>query len=147
MEQEEFEKKESNTNIKPESYKDLLKANRKNKKIQGFDFDLDMFENLIDCFTPKDMVPIVLNCSHADLDRFCMMAYNMNYNETYKVLIGVADIWARRAVRNLAYCGNNTALKIFSEHFMGLKDEEQSKNAAPNITIVNDLGVPTRNKK
>ena len=125
------------SDVEPESYLDLLRPNRKNRKIEGFDFDTNMFENLCSVWTPKNNFTLLLHCSASQLDRFCMEAYNMNFSDTYNTLVGIADIWARRAISNLAQKGNNTALACLTKHFMKLEED-----AAPqsNITIVNDLG-------
>lgn len=119
-------------------YDDLLDPNRKNAKIDGFDFDVDTFENLISAFTPKDMVPVILGVPRVKLEEFCDKAYGLTYSEAYTRLIGVADFWMRKAIGNLAASGNGSALNIAAKHFMGLKDEEDKK--AVTITFVNDLG-------
>lgn len=125
------------SDAEPESYLELLRPNRKNRRIEGFDFDLDTFENLVSVWTPKKNFTRLLHCSASDLDVFCMKAYNMKFSDAYDTLADVADVWARRAINNLAQRGNNTALACVIKHFMKLEE-----NAAPqsNITIVNDLG-------
>lgn len=119
------------------SFNDLLKANRPNKKIPGFDFDVDTFENLLDNFVPYDMVAKILRVSISDLDKFCHIVYNMKYSEAYNVLTGIADMFLRRSVKNLAHSGNGTALNIAKEHFMKLDSEKNDK--PQKIVIVNDL--------
>ena len=119
------------------AYRDLVKMYRENVQVKGFDFDVDMFENLIDNFVPEENIPVILRCTKADLDRFCNVVYHMNYAETYKVLSGVTDMFMRKAIKGLAQEGNQTALKLASEHFMKLKEEEDNNNI--NITVVNDL--------
>lgn len=118
-------------------YNDLLDPNRKNTKIYGFDFDVDTFENLIDCFTPKENIPVILGVQRSKLDVFCNRAYGMNYDEVYVRLSGITDSWSRKVIKNLSASGNSTALNIMSKHFMGLSDD--NKNQGVNITIVNDL--------
>lgn len=125
------------SDVEPESYLDLLRPNRKNRKIDGFDFDLDTFENLCSVWTPKNNFTLLLHCKASELDKFCMKAYNMNFSDAYNVLTGIADLWARRAINNLAQRGNNTALACVIKHFMKL---EENAAPQPNITIVNDLG-------
>nr|DAI38410.1 MAG TPA: hypothetical protein [Caudoviricetes sp.] len=125
------------SDVEPESYLDLLRPNRKNRKIDGFDFDLDTFENLVSVWTPKKNFTRLLHCSASDLDVFCMKAYNMKFTDAYDTLSDVADVWARRAINNLAQRGNNTALACVIKHFMKL---EENSAPQPNITIVNDLG-------
>ena len=119
------------------NYADLVKRNRPNAKVPGFNFDVDTFENLIDSFVPQDRIPIILSCGLTDLDKFCNKVYGMTFKETYTMLSGISDMWMRRAIVNLSHSGNSTALNIASKHFMGLSDE--AKDANINITFVNDL--------
>ena len=122
---------------KVESYADLLKNNRSNMKVDGFDFDVNTFENLIDYFVPKDNIHVILQCTDADLDRFCAEVYHLNFAQTYRVLSGITDAYMRGAIKNLAISGNATALGIAKEHFMNLHDEQQK--SAISVKIVNDL--------
>lgn len=119
------------------SYRELLRSARENYKVKGFWFDVNTFENLIDCYTPKDTIPIILRCKHADLDRFCQVVYGMKFNETYTVLIGITDMFMRKAIKGHSNNGNPTAMKIAAEHFMDLREQEQKDGI--NITIFNDL--------
>lgn len=109
---------------------------RENKHPDGFSFDMDTFENLIDFFTPKENIPTLLRCSIKTLDEFCKICYGMNFSDTYNYLSGIADMLMRGTFKKLAAMGNTTAVKIVSEHFMNLKE---NKTADVNITIVNDL--------
>lgn len=118
------------------NYAAFTKASRENFQPKGFHFDVDMFENLIDCWTSFDDIPVILQTTKADLDRFCKVVYNMNYRETYNILSGITDAFMRKTFKNLASSGNNTAMSIVSKHFMKLDD---SQNNNVNITIVNDL--------
>ena len=128
-----------------QSFSAIMRRNaRRNFKLKGFDFDVDTFENLIDAFVEKETVPVILGCCHADLDRFCRAVYGVDYNTAYPRLLGIADMWMRKAVTNLATSGNATALGIASKHFMKL-DEDKEKNAI-NITINNDYGVDEEDK-
>ncbi len=122
---------------KVESYAELLKRNRPNIKVDGFDFDVNTFENLIDYFVPKENIHVILRCTDADLDRFCKEVYRMNFAQTYQVLSGITDAYMRGAMKNLAISGNATALGIVKEHFMNLKDDAQK--SAISVKIVNDL--------
>lgn len=122
---------------KVESYAELLKRNRPNIKVDGFDFDVNTFENLIDYFVPKENIHVILRCTDADLDRFCAEVYKMDFAQTYRVLSGITDAYMRGAIKNLAVSGNATALGIAKEHFMHLRDEEQK--SAISVKIVNDL--------
>ena len=128
-----------------QSFSAIMKRNaRRNFKLKGFDFDVDTFENLIDAFVEKETVPVLLGCCHADLDRFCRAVYGVDYNTAYPRLLGIADMWMRKAVTNLATSGNATALGIASKHFMKLSDEAD-KNAI-NITINNDYKIDEEDK-
>lgn len=128
-----------------QSFSAIMKRNaRRNFKLRGFDFDVDTFENLVDAFVEKETIPVILGCCHADLDRFCRAVYGVDYNTAYPRLLGIADMWMRKAVTNLATSGNATALGIASKHFMKLSDEAE-KNAI-NITINNDYGVDEEDK-
>ena len=119
------------------SYRDLLKSTRQNVKVKGYWFDVNVFENLIDCYTPKPDVPLILRCTEADLDRFCKVVYGMKFDETYKILTGITDMFMRKSFKGLSQTGNPTAIKVVAEHFMDLK-EQQEKDGI-NITIYNDL--------
>lgn len=118
-------------------YTDLLDPKRKNVQVPGFSFDVDIFENLIAAFVPIDNIPIILNVPIRDLDDFCMKVYGMHFNEAYKRLSGIADYYSRNVFRNLAHAGNQSAIKITAEHFMGLTSD--NKNQGINITIMQDL--------
>jgi hypothetical protein len=119
------------------TYDELLKPGRKNVVVPGFDFDVDQFENVIDCFVPYESVPVILRTNVGYLDQFCQIVYGMPFKETYALLNGISDMFMRKAITNLSKCGNSTALNIASKHFMNLDDE--AKKDAINITIVNDL--------
>lgn len=118
------------------SYVEFVKANRENIKPDGFSFDVNAFENLIDCWTPFETIPVLLQTTHADLDRFCKIVYALDYRTAYNVLSGITDAFMRKTFKQLAAVGNNTAMNIVSEHFMGLKSDNKV-NAS--VTIVNDL--------
>lgn len=123
-----------------QSFSAIMKRNaRRNFKLRGFDFDVDTFENLVDSFVEKETIPVILGCRHADLDRFCRAVYGVDYNTAYPRLLGIADMWMRKAVTNLATSGNATALNIASKHFMKLDDDREK--SAINITINNDYKI------
>lgn len=124
--------------MKPvESYKDFMNpTKRENKKPDGFNFDMDTFENLIDFFTPMENIPVILRCSWTELDDFCKICYRMNFKDTYNYLSGISDALMRGTFKKLAGMGNTSAIKIVSEHFMNLKE---NKSSNVNITFVNDL--------
>lgn len=128
-----------------QSFSAIMKRNaRRNFKLRGFDFDVDTFENLIDSFVEKETIPVILGCRHADLDRFCRAVYGVDYNTAYPRLLGIADMWMRKAVTNLATSGNATALNIASKHFMKLDDDREK--SAINITINNDYKIDEEDK-
>lgn len=128
-----------------QSFSAIMKRNaRRNFKLRGFDFDVDTFENLVDSFVEKETIPVILGCRHADLDRFCLAVYGVNYNTAYPRLLGIADMWMRKAVTNLATSGNATALNIASKHFMKLDDDREK--SAINITINNDYAIDEEDK-
>ena len=128
-----------------QSFSAIMKRNaRRNFKLKGFDFDVDTFENLVDSFVEKETIPVILGCRHADLDRFCRAVYGVDYNTAYPRLLGIADMWMRKAVTNLATSGNATALNIASKHFMKLDDDREK--SAINITINNDYKIDEEDK-
>lgn len=118
-------------------YTDLLDPKRKDVVVPGFSFTPDVFENMIAAFVPRDNIPVALGVDYANIDHFCKQVYGMNYADTYTRLSGIADYWSRNVFKNLAYAGNQSAIKIMAEHFMGLSND--NKNKGVNITIVNDL--------
>ena len=119
-----------------QDYEKFLKADRQNFKPEGFTFDVNQFENLIDMWTPFDKIPIILKVNCDVLDKFCITVYNMNYKETYARLSGISEAIMRKAFSNLAKGGNATALSIMAKNIMKL-DNDQTQNI--NLTIVNDL--------
>lgn len=118
------------------NYQEFMKGNRENWKPEGFDFDVDQFENLIDWWTPFDTIPIILNCDMKTLDDFCYKVYNMSYKKTYGYLLSLTNAFMSRTFKCLASTGNNTAMSIVTKNLMKL-DEDKSQNV--NITFLNDL--------
>lgn len=112
--------------------------NRENKSLEGFNFDMDMFENLIDNFTPKEDIPLILGVTKDDLDYFCKKLYNdCNYSETYDILLRRALYYDRLAFNNLAKSGNNAAINVVAKYFMKL-DQDNSKKELK-IQVVNSI--------
>ena len=111
---------------------------RENKHPEGFDFDMDTFEDLIDAFIPKKKIPLLLRCSWSTLDKFCYECYKMDFNAAYEFLSGMADFYMRRAFKNLAASGNATAQNIVSKYIMRL-EEENAEDKVVKIQFVNDL--------
>lgn len=110
---------------------------RDNQSLEGFDFDMDMFENLIDNFTPMEDIPLLLNVSKANLDYFCMRLYGCNFSETYDILSRRALYYDRLAFNNLAKSGNTAAINVVAKYFMKL--DEQDKAKALKIEVVNSI--------
>jgi hypothetical protein len=113
-------------------------ARRENWQPEGFDFDVNMFENLIDCWTPMEDFPIILQCDNATLDNFCLVVYGKRFKDTYNFLLRVTNAMQRKAFKMMSNQGNAFSQSLVSKHFMGLKDEQDS-NQNVRITIVNDL--------
>lgn len=117
-------------------FQDFLALNRQNVKLEGFNFDVNTFENLIAWWTPINEIPVILGVRSDQLDYFCNKIYHMNYKETYYKLHNIEMALTRRAIDGLSKQGNSTALNILSKHFMELEDNNQQD---VHITIVNDL--------
>ncbi len=107
-----------------------------NQSLDGFDFDRDTFEDLIECYTPQEQILSLLGISHYDMDRFCKKIYNMSYNEAYCFLLYKSDAHNRKAFNMLAKEGNQTAMKIVAEHFMKLGSIDKSD---VKVQFVNDV--------
>lgn len=105
------------------------------KLLDEFTFSREQFEDAIDCFTPLDEVRLVLHTSKAELDRFCSIAYSSDFAESYYNLSGMAKFYGRKAIKNLAFAGNNTALKVFADNFMNFN----SNDSVTKIQIVSDI--------
>lgn len=111
---------------------------RANLKPDGFDFDMETLEDLIDSFIDKKKIPMLLRCEWGTLDEFCKICYGMDFNSTYAYLSGMADFYMRRAFKNLAASGNATAQNIVSKYIMRLEDEN-AQDKVVKIQFVNDL--------
>lgn len=119
---------------------------RKNIHPKGFDFDMELFEDLIDNFTPYDDIHVILNCTNADLDRFCNVCYNgMNFNEVFDYLVKRANYYNRKAFNKLSKAGNASCVGIVSKHFMKL--EEEDKNKALRIQICGNIPLNNNDKE
>lgn len=91
-----------------------------NQRMEEFDFDRDTFEDLIECYTPIDDIPVLLGVSKSDLDFFCKYIYNQDYKTAYGALLMKSNAHNRKAFNSLSKKGNQTAMKIVAEQFMGL---------------------------
>lgn len=119
------------------SYDDVLKGERANMRVEGFFFDKDTFENLIDSWADFEDIPIALDTPIEHLDIFCNVLYGKNYRDTYSMLRTISKIVARKTIDRLAKSGNATAVAIAKNHYAQLLDNDGSKPI--NITIKNDL--------
>ena len=119
------------------SYDDVLKGTRQNMRVEGFYFDKDTFENLIDSWADINDIPIALDTPVEQLDIFCKVLYDKNYQDTYMMLRTISKIVARKCIDRLAKCGNATAVAISKNHFAQLIDDDGEKPIS--ITIKNDL--------
>lgn len=121
-------------------YTVFLKNNRNPyARLPGLNFDVNMFENLIDAFVPVDELHILLNCSSFDLNRFCNVVYNMDLDHTYLYLSGISRFGMVRVLKGLYKTGNQSAIKAINENFLGIKQDSNDQNNV-NITFVSDLG-------
>lgn len=91
-----------------------------NQKMKEFDFDRDTFEDLIESYTPIDDIPVLLGVRKSDLDIFCKYIYNQDYKTAYGALLMKSNAHNRKAFNSLSKKGNQTAMKIVAEQFMGL---------------------------
>jgi hypothetical protein len=115
---------------------------RENKTVEGFNFDMDMFENMIDNFTPMEDIPLLLNVNSFELDKFCQICYNCLYKDAYDILSRRALYYDRMAFNNLAKSGNNSAINVVAKYFMKLDDDNKTKELK--IQVVNS--IPKRNE-
>ena len=117
-----------------QDYKMYIRRNEDNLQPEGFNFDADMFENLISCYATFEMIPVMLRTTISNLDKFCKIVYNMPYKETYVYFNYASKLAMNRIYENLAKCGNNTAQQITAKHLMGYKDDTDL-NGSINITF------------
>lgn len=119
------------------SYDAVLKGTRANMRVEGFYFDKDTFENLVDSWADIDDIPIALDTPEPQLDIFCQVLYGKNYRDTFVMLRTISKIVARKTIDRLAKAGNATAVAIAKNHYAMLLDNDGNKPI--NITIKNDL--------
>lgn len=121
-----------------DSYDDFRSGKRSNFKPQGFDFDMDTFENLIDRFVPQDDILTILQVDRHALDKFCSICYNgKNFDTTYRWLSAISKSLRFSTIDALAMNGHSYALSLEAKHFLGLDDKSES--TALTITFKNDL--------
>lgn len=111
---------------------------RVNHAVEGFWFDQDTFENLIDSWADLDDIPLILQSSPQDLDVFCYALYNDNFPHTYSRLRAISKVIARKELDKLAKSGNSAAIAATKQHFPLLIDALEPNNNI-NINIKNDL--------
>lgn len=108
-----------------------------NHTVDGFWFDQDQFENLIDMWAPQEDIIAILDTSREDLDIFCKALYGQNFDHVYRKLLAISRTLMRNAISGLAKQGNSTALATATKHFAKLDDDNGSKPIS--IVIKNDL--------
>ena len=108
-----------------------------NHEVEGFWFDQDQFENLIDSWASQDDILTILQVSRKELDIFCKAIYCQTFDQTYRQLLAISRTLMRNAISGLAKAGNSTALATATKHFAMLQDDNNTKPI--NITISNDL--------
>lgn len=108
-----------------------------NRHPDGFWFDMNQFENLIDAWTPKEDILTILQTSPNELDNFCKICYGENFDRVYEILHAISTMGFRKSVTFLAKSGNSSALILAAKNFAGMQDDNQSSNV--NITFKNDL--------
>lgn len=96
--------------------------------VQGFNFNRNDFEDLIDNFTAPEAIPILLQVSDADLNNFCKAIYNMDFKTTYDVLYQRAQYYYRKSMMMLSKSGNPSAIKLSAEFFAGLGKVSDNDN-------------------
>lgn len=104
-----------------------------NETVEGFNFNRNDFEDLIDNFVPFESIPVLLQVSHADLDVWCKAIYNMDFKTTYDVLFQRANLYYQKAMFMLSKSGNPTAIKVTAEYYVKLGAVDKESN---NITFI-----------
>lgn len=106
--------------------------------VEGFNFNRNDFEDLIDNFTPLEDIPLLLGVSHADLDRFCYDIYNMDFKHTFESLLKRAELYYRKSMMMLSKAGNPSAIKVTSEHYVGLGSSDKQSEHITFIGVMPD---------
>ena len=119
------------------NYENFVRGNRANHVVEGFWFDQDQFENLIDDWADFEDILIIFQVSESELDTFCNAIYHQPAREVFARLRAISRTIARKTIDQLAKSGNATAVAIAKNHFAQLKDDDGNKPI--NITIKNDL--------
>ena len=122
-----------------ENYDVFRLGGRKNLKPEGFAFDMDTFENLIDAFTSESDIAVMLNVTAARLDEFCRICYNgCDFETVYRQLKAVSGMFMKKAIKTHAENGNVYAMRLAAENWLGMA-EKGSGDASVTITFKNDL--------
>lgn len=119
------------------NYENFVRGNRANHVVEGFWFDQDQFENLIDDWADFEDILIIFQVSEPELDIFCDAIYHQPAREVFARLRAISRTIARKTINQLAKSGNATAVAIAKNHFAQLKDDDANKPIS--ITIKNDL--------
>lgn len=120
------------------NYDFFTPGRRVNHAVEGFWFDQDTFENLIDDWADFDDIPVILQTPQEQLDIFCRALYGQNFEKTFIRLRAISKVIARKCLDRLAKSGNSAAIAATKSHFPQLVDQLDN-NANLNITIKNDL--------
>ena len=119
-------------------YDDYRLGRRENIKPDGFDFDMDTFENLIDAFTSQADILIILHTTKEQMDKFCRECYDgADFNTVYRQLLAISGVFRRKYIDTHAKNGHSFALGLEAKYWRGMNDEPQEQSL--NITIKNDL--------
>lgn len=119
------------------NYDNYRKGGVVNHIVEGFWFDQNQFENLIDAWADQDDILTILGVSRQELDIFCKALYGLSFDATYRQLLAISRTLMRKAIGGLAKSGNATALATATKHYANLHNDDNNKPI--NITIKNDL--------
>lgn len=123
-----------------DDYDLIFGAKRVNRKPKGFNFDMDTFENLIDGFNTETDIAVILGATQAELDAFCKECYKgCTFESVYRQLNAMSSAMMRRAIKKHAEGGNVYAMKLMAKNYLGMEDDESTKNQSVSITFKNDL--------
>lgn len=114
-----------------------LEREGRDRSPEGFDFDADDIEQLVDSFTPKDEIPLILEATAKQMDEFCRIAYGMDWTLAYDRLFAKSMQLSRQMISYLAKEGHTKALEIVARNFMKL--DQDGKARSLRIQVVNDL--------
>lgn len=120
------------------SYDAYRLGRRENLQPEGFDFDMDTFEDLVDAFTTEADILVILNQTREQMNRFCRICYNgADFATVYRQLLAISGVFRRKYIDAHAKNGHSFAMGLEAKYWLGMNDEPQEQNL--NITIKNDL--------